>query len=180
MYYWLFKRVIAFVHKKIKSVVCIQLCVFLTLSIYGYSQAEEGERVILQQTITKDRLVPAGTSFWGAETKEVRELFPGNNTYGFFYKEANSNEGYCRIRMKILCDYGLEMTKPIVDQNFRVKYKAMYFETKTDPEGLVDLIYRCSNKIRKEKFEVSVAKFKKIYFPTEQIGEIRIENGQCK
>ncbi len=135
---------------------------------------------MLKQRTTRKGIVPLGANVFLSQTSEEKDLMPGNNSFGFFYKEKNNREGYCRLRLQFFCDYGLEVLKEIKNQDVLLQIAGGSLIQKTGHDGIADIIFHCSKKWLNETALVRTGKFESAEILTASKGTYRIPDKQCK
>lgn len=141
---------------------------------------DEPEIIHLKRRETRSHilLTPAGAAAYN--TQEDKDLMPGNDSFGFFYKATNEKKGICRLRVKVVCDYGLELLKEQKNLTVKVQFNNTYYNPKTDLEGVLDLIFKCDSHRQNDGVMVTARKHMESSKLSEFPKEIRIPSDDCK
>ena len=114
------------------------------------------------------------------EKREVINHMPGNESFGFFYRSDDSEKGMCRIRSKIICDYGMLIQKPIAEQAVLLMVDAKMTSSKTDRDGVLDLLFRCPVVWQEKQVSLSTGAYESKFILKDAAREHMIPEAQCK
>ena len=156
-----------------------ELSMIIAVLFFSF-QSNAEDTVLLKQTKVQGMVIPAGNSLIGFQTKEEKDLMPGNNDFGFFFRDDGNGKGVCRIRTRVVCDYGMEFTKPIVNREIKFSVGNLQYQYRTDTEGLVDLLFRCEKTVENKSSAAFVAKHMQNFTLQDAPKEIRVADGDCK
>lgn len=151
------------------------LCIFVVQVV----NAEE-ERVQLKQGVVRNKTIVTPVGVMSFDQVEEKDLMPGNDAFGFFYKSTDSKKGFCRIRIKIVCDYGLEILKEQKNMETQIRFANIYYKSKTDMDGILDVIFRCDSARKDDGVIISLKKHMHSSKLIEVPGELRIPEADCK
>ncbi len=156
---------------------------FLLLYVLLYFMAPASsfaeEQILLKQRITRKSIVAGPTSFL-AQTTGDKDLMPGNNEFGFLFKPSDDKNGVCRLRSKLLCDYGMENLKEIKNLQVHIKLKAGVYNQATDHSGVLDMLFRCPATWQQESIRLSAGKYTSTFVLKDAPPTHRIPDKQCK
>lgn len=141
---------------------------------------DEPERIQLKSYETQNHLVLTPMGAASFSTSKEKDLMPGNDSFGFFYKANNEKNGICRLRVKVVCDYGMELLKEQKNISLKVQFNNIYYSTKTDLEGIADLIFRCDSQRQNDGVMVTARKHMESSKLSEFPKELRIPADDCK
>lgn len=134
------------------------------------------ESITLKQSKTRTF---GGPVLFGEFTEE-KNLMPGNDDFGFFYKETGEKKGFCRLRAKVACEFALGIFKEVKLTNIKVQFTDGSIERKTDDKGIFDLIFRCEDFRKNQGVILSVKKHILSTKLTEFPKEIHIPEADCR
>lgn len=158
----------------------MSLAIVFIFFITGTLSAEERERVLTKMYKTKSGVIMIPGGAVGYSMTDEVDLVPGNEAFGFFYKSTNDKKGLCRLRVKVLCDYGLDITKPIINQQAQLRFSEIYYKEKTDVDGVLDILFRCDSYRPDDPVNLMFKKFMYSSKLSEFVKEIRIPEPDCK
>lgn len=152
--------------------------IFISIAlILAQINALADESVLLKQRKTKAIGVPP---FFGEITEE-KDMMPGNDAFGFFYKTLSEKKGYCRLRAKISCEYALGIQKELKHTPVKIHFTDGSIEGKTDDGGIYDMIFRCEDFRKNQGTILSVKKhILSVNKLTEFPKEIMIPEADCR
>ncbi|WP_413585013.1 hypothetical protein [Bdellovibrio sp. HCB274] len=156
----------------------IAVCV-LAFSVTAKSE-EEPERVLLKRVETKRQYFVSPVGIGTYTKSEEKDLVPGNDSFGFFYKPTDEKRGICRLRVKVVCDYGMEILKEQKNIDVKIQFTDIVYKGKTDLEGIMDALIRCDVHRANDGVIVTARKFMISSKLSEFPKELRIPDADCK
>ncbi|MBC7429988.1 MAG: hypothetical protein H7336_15345 [Bacteriovorax sp.] len=141
----------------------------LFFSLNAFSQTQTQERVPIKLTETN-----------GFGMKKETDLLPGNDSFGFFYKELTSETSHCRFKTKVTCDYGLGSTKVIKHKEVRLEFNDGSITHSTDDQGILDLVYKCQPSLIKKSMTIKIGGYQKIMEVPKFPKNLVLSSDDCK
>lgn len=115
--------------------------------------------------------------FWGVQ--EV-DFMPGNDSFGFFLKKGSEDKNFCRLRVKLSCDYGFGSTKALKLKKYTLLIKKISYYSNTDDQGIADGIFMCNSNTPKEKVKLTIDKMQKEFILGSAAQKILFTDKNCK
>ncbi len=159
----------------------------LTLAIiFSYIFFETALAFEQESINLNSRKMKRSKNYLPTQEKQDRLIFeegevPGNDGYGFFYKEFTPQKIVCRFKAKVFCDYGLGSIKLIKHKKLQFAFEGLFTKAETDMNGQVDSIISCDASFAKKSVAIQIDDF---YVQKVEIKnfpkEIVLDTEQCK
>lgn len=145
--------------------------------LLGISTGGHGEPVLLKSIERVPIIaIPGGI---GEVVKETDHM-PGNNELGFFSKPIGGELYWCRIRLKVSCDYGLGGLMNLKLRDFSLEIEKFAYKSRTDDQGITDLIFRCQRSDQYKTVKLVIGKHIETFIMKECPKELLITDNECK
>ena len=96
-----------------------------------------------------------------AEVAENIDLMSGNGEFGFFIKRQSDSSSICRMRFKVICDYGFDINKPLKSKKINFMFEKTFMYSQTDSDGLVDVWFNCPTDFKSKTISVGYGSYNK-------------------
>ncbi len=152
--------------------------IFIIASVLTIAASGE-EQIILKQRTTKPVFIYGPISAIG-QVSEEKDLMPGNDSFGFFYKPSGDSRGICRIRTKLSCDHGMRLLSELKNQRVLLIVQNKMLSQMTAHDGILDMLFRCPKKWQDLKVQLSAGKYETSFVMKDAPPAHLIPDKQCK
>ncbi len=142
----------------------------------AYAEEQSVERRATKIVKEHNYLTPLGL----AQINDVTDIMPGNNEHGFFIKNQNESKAICRLKFRVSCDYGFDISKPLKSKKIKLMYDKFSMNVSTDGDGLVDSFFHCSNDFDKKVISINFNSYNADFVLKNFPHKISLNEKECK
>lgn len=150
------------------------LILILHLSLFTFANQND-EKWKAHATILED-----GKGIRVSTPKRERSFAAVDGDFGFSFEKKSNSMGVCRLRLKFVCDYGLEFQKDLKNSEVSLLIDGTIFNTKTDLAGIMDGSFDCSSKFQDMNAKLNVKKHQLKFALKDSPKVIKIPEKECR
>lgn len=148
----------------------------LILSFCFLASAKEN----LKKWQTQASFVQNGKGFQIISPQEQNDSSFNESDLGFSFEKKSNEMGLCRLRWKVVCDYGLAFQKALKNTEVVVEIDKKLLNGKTDSDGMMDGSFECPAKIQDMEASLHVKNHQLKFRLKDSPGLIKIPEKVCR
>lgn len=125
-------------------------------------------------------IVENGKGIKVATPPRERHLSTVGGDFGFSFEKKTNEMGVCRLRLKVVCDYGLEFEKALKNTEVSMLIDGKILNGKTNLEGIMDGTFDCPTKTQNMNARLNVKKHQQNFVLKDSPGVIKIPEKVCR